>query len=65
MSNKISSDKKNHKYFIGYLSDDHKIKSLFILLPKTSVYEKSYDGQIKWICFLIEDGDLFEKYNTI
>ena len=26
---------------------------------------KSYDGQTKWMYFLIEDDDLLEKYNTI
>ena len=29
-----------------------------------SAYVKSYDGQTKWMYFLIED-DLLEKYNTI
>ena len=53
LSNKISPSEKNYKYFIGYLFNDHKVKSLHILLPKTSV------------CKLIEDSDLLEKYNTI
>ena len=35
------------------------------MLPKTSAYVKSCDGQIKWIYFLIEDDDLLEKCNTI
>ena len=35
------------------------------MLPKTSAYVKSYDGQTKWIYFLIEDDDLLKKYNTI
>ena len=35
------------------------------MLPKTNVYEKSYDGQTKWMCFLIEDDGLLEKYNAI
>ena len=35
------------------------------MLTKTSAYVKSYDGQIKWMYFLIEDDDLLEKYNTI
>ena len=26
---------------------------------------KSYNGQTKWMCFLIDDDDLLEKYNTI
>ena len=35
------------------------------MLPKTSAYVKSYNGQTKWMYFLIEDDDLLEKYNTI
>ena len=35
------------------------------MLAKTSVYVKKYDGQTKWMYFLIEDDDLSEKYNTI
>ena len=45
--------------------DDYKVKPLHIMLPKTSIYVKSYDGQTKWMYFLIEDDDLLEKYNTI
>ena len=35
------------------------------MLPKTSAYVKSYNGQNKWMYFLIEDDDLLEKYDTI
>ena len=35
---------KNYKYFTGYLYNDHKVKSLHIMLPKTSAYVKGYDG---------------------
>ena len=56
---------RNYKYFIGYLYNDHKVKPLHIILPKTSAYVKSYDGQTKWMLFLIEDCDLLDKYNTI
>ena len=65
ISNKISFGEKNYKYFIGYLYNDHKVKPLHIMLPKTSAYVKSYDGQTKWMYLLIEDDDLLEKYNTI
>ena len=34
------------------------------MLPKTSAYVKSYDGQTKWVYFLIEDDDLFKKCNN-
>ena len=35
------------------------------MFPKTSAYVKSYDGQTKWIFFLIEDDELLEKYNSV
>ena len=35
------------------------------MLPKTSTYVKRYDGQAKWMYFLIEDDDLLKKYDTI
>ena len=35
------------------------------MLPKTTAYVKSCDGQTKWTYFLIEYDDLLEKYNTI
>ena len=38
VSNKISFGEKNYKYFIGYLHNDHKVKLLHIMLPKTSAY---------------------------
>ena len=41
------------------------VKPLHIMLLKTNTYVKSYDGQTKWMYFLIEDDDLLEKYNTI
>ena len=33
--------------------------------PKISSYVKSYDGQTKWMYFLIENDEFLEKYNTI
>ena len=35
------------------------------MLPKTSAHLKSYDGQTKWMYFLIEHDEFLEKYNTI
>ena len=45
--------------------DDYKINLLYIMLPKTSIYVKCYDGQTKWMYFFIENNDLLEKHNTI
>ena len=41
--------------------NDKKVKPLHIMLPKASAYVKSYDGQTKWMYFLIEDDDLLEN----
>ena len=65
LSNKTSFGEKNHKNFIGYLYNDDKVKPLHIILPKTNVYVKSYDGQTKWMYILTEDNDLLKKYHTI
>ena len=35
------------------------------MLAKTSAYIKSYDGQTKWMHFLIADDNFLKKYNTI
>ena len=35
------------------------------MLTKTSTYVKIYDGQTKWMYFLIQDDGLLDKYNTI
>ena len=53
--NKIFSAEKNCIYFIGYLYNDDKVKSLQIMLPRTRTYIKIYDRQTKWMHFLIED----------
>ena len=41
----VSSGKRIYKYFIGYKDHDHKIKPLHIMLPKTSAYMKSFEGE--------------------
>ena len=63
VSNKIFFGEKNYKYFVGYLYNDDKVQPLHIMLPKTSAYVKSYNGQTKWMYFSVEDDDLLEKYN--
>ena len=65
VSKKIYFDKKNYKYFIGYLYHDNKVKSLHIMPPKTRTSVKRHNGQTKSMYFFIEDDDLLEKYKTI
>ena len=36
------------------MDDDSKIKSLCIMLPKTSTYVKRYDGETTWCIFLLK-----------
>ena len=50
VSNKISFGGKSYKYFIDYLYNDDKVKTLY-MFPKTSAYVKSYDGKTKWMYF--------------
>ena len=54
ISNKISFSEKSHKYFIGYLYNDHNLNSLQIMLPKASVFVKRYDGKTNWMYFWLK-----------
>ena len=51
ISKKISFGEKSYKYFIGYLYNDNKVRSLHIMPPKTNFYVKSYDRETKWMYF--------------
>ena len=59
VSKKISFGENNYKYYIVYLQNGNKVKPLNIMLPKTSAYVKSYDGQTKRMYFLIEDDEYY------
>ena len=61
MSNKIFSSRKNFKYFIGYMDDDYKTEAFSIILPKTSVYVKRYDGETL-LMFGTKSAILLKKY---
>ena len=60
VSIKISFGEKNYKYFVGCVYNYNRIKPLHIMLLKTNAYVKSYDGQIKWMYFSVEDDDLLK-----
>ena len=45
--------------------NDKKVNPLQIMVPKWIAFVKDYDGQTKWMYFLIQDDELLEKYNTI
>ena len=57
--------KKNFNYLIGYFYNDHNVKPLHTILPKTIAYAKIYDGQHKRMYFLIENDEFLEKCNCI
>ena len=53
----------NNKYFIGYKGDNHKVKSLHIILAKNEILCKSLNAETKWMNSFIETEELFEKFN--
>ena len=53
ISNKIFFGEKNCKYFIGYLYNNNKVKSLHIMLLKQALMLKVMMDKL----FLIEDDD--------
>ena len=55
--NKVFYGEKIYKYLISYLYDDHRVKLLYIMFPKTSAHVKIYDEHTKWMYFLVEDDD--------
>ena len=63
ISGMVSSGEKNYKYFIGYKDDNYKSNPLHVMPPKMGSYIKGYDGETKWIIFLINDDGLLKKYN--
>ena len=60
----ISSQQDFFRRNKQYIFFDFKVKPLHLKLAKTSTYTKSYDGQTKWMYFLIEDDDLLQKHDT-
>ena len=40
LPSKISFGEKTYKYFIGYFYNDHKVKPLHIMLPRTNAHIK-------------------------
>lgn len=54
ISDNASSSEKNSTYFIDYNDGYYKIKPLFIMLLKTSIYVKSYE-------FFIGDNESFKN----
>ena len=43
------------------MDNDYRIKPLSKVIPKSSTYVKIYDGETKWIYFLIKDYELLKS----
>ena len=55
-------EKKNFKYFFGYIGDEDCIlKPSHIMLPKKSAYVKSHNGETKSMFFSFGDEQLLKK----
>ena len=63
VSNNFTFDKQDFKYFIGF-KDNKKIRALCIFFPEMIRYRK-YSDQTKYMYFMIEDENFFDKYMTI
>ena len=65
VSNKIYFGEKDTTTLLVTCNDDHRVKPLHIMLPKTNAFVESHDGPATWMYFLIENYDLLKKYNAI
>ena len=52
-------------YCTGYKDDGYKIKLLHIMLLKRSTSVQSYDGEAKWMNFLIKDASLLKNIQIV
>ena len=56
ISDMVSSEEKNYKYFIGYMDDEYRIKLFSIILLKTSAFLKVMIAKL-----FIQDDKLWKK----
>ena len=64
VSNKWKINDKTYKYLCGYLNDDV-IQPLCVILPQMSGYIKYFDDCGKNMSFVIDDEEIYKKYNEI
>ena len=64
----VVSDKFKHnkgfKHFIG-VREGEIVKSLFIILPQMNGYIKNFENGNKYMSFLIEDDEVWDRYDEI
>ena len=53
-----------YKYFCGYLNNDV-IKPLCVILPQMNGYIKYFDNGGKYMSFVTDDKEVYEKHNEI
>ena len=64
VSRKWKINDTTHKYIFGYLNNDT-IQPLWVILPQMNGYIKYFDDGGKNMLFLMDDEEIYEKYNEI
>ena len=64
VSNKWKINNTTYKYFCGYLNNDV-IQPLCIILHQMSKYIKYFDDGGKNMSFVMDNKEVYEKYNEI
>ena len=64
VSSKYKINDATYKYFCGYLNNDV-IQPLCVILPQMSGYIKYFDDGGKNMSFVMDDKEVYEKYNEI
>ena len=64
VSNKEKINYTTYKYLCGYLNNDI-IQPLCVILPQMSGYIKYFDDGGKNVSFIMDDEEVYKKYNEI
>ena len=64
VSNKWKINDTTYKYLCGYLNNNV-IQPLCVILPRMNGYIKNFDGGGKNMLFVMDDEEIYEKYNEI
>ena len=64
VSNKWKINDTTYKYLCGYLNNDF-IQPLCVILPQMSGYIKYFEDGGKNMSFVMDDEEIYEKYNEI
>ena len=64
VSNKWKINDTTYKYLCGYLNNDT-IQPLCVILPQMNGYIKYFDDGSKNMSFVMDDEEVYEKYNEI